>query len=72
MTTLQYILSILGIALGAAQGLAGGPGGNVQNALSVAQALEKIIQSALTAYQQHTGQPIDPELLKPMQGIAQV
>ena len=64
MSTLQYVLSILQIALNAAQGLTTG---NVKGALATAQALEQIIQSAVTAYQQHTGQAIDPSLL---QGIA--
>ena len=66
MTTLQYILSILQIALNAAQGLTSG---NVKGALATAQALEQIIQAALTAYQQHTGQPIDPSLLQPIQPV---
>ena len=66
MSTLQYVLSILQIALNAAQGLTTG---NVKGALATAQALEQIIQSAVSAYQQHTGQPIDPSLL---QGISPI
>jgi len=69
MTTLQYILSILQIALNAAQGLTTG---SVKGALTTVQALEQIIQAALAAYQQHTGQPIDPSLLQPIDPIAPI
>ncbi len=63
MTTLEYILSILQIGLTAAQGLTSG---NLKGALATAQALEQIVQAAVAAYQQHTGQPIDASLLQPI------
>lgn len=59
MTTAQYIFSILSLALAAVQSLTGG-----SEAVGVAQALEQIIQQAVTAYQQHTGEAIDPARLR--------
>jgi hypothetical protein len=35
-----------------------------QPATAVAQTLVKIIQSARQAYEQHTGQPLDPSLIQ--------
>ena len=66
MSTLQNILMILQIALNTATRLTSG---SVQSDLAIAQGLEQIIQAALAAYQQHTGQAIDPALLQPIEVI---
>ena len=67
MSTLQNILAILQIALTTATRLTSG---SVQSDLAIAQALQQIIQAALSAYQQHTGQPIDASLLMPIDAVS--
>ena len=67
MSTLQNILAILQIALTTATRLTSG---SVQSDLAIAQGLEQIIQAALAAYQQHTGQAIDVSLLQPIEVVS--
>ncbi len=56
-TILQFIDSILGIA------------GTLIPGGQLADLLVKIIQKGVSAYEAHTGQPIDPTLLKPIDEV---
>lgn len=59
---IQLILEIIQIAAGVAVHNTSGP---AQQDLTIAQDLTTIIQKATLAYQQHTGQPLDPSLIQP-------
>lgn len=61
------IFQILSYAVAAWQAFATG---GAANSAKLAETLIKIAQSANQAYQAHTGQPIDPSLLKPIDPIA--
>jgi hypothetical protein len=43
-------------------------GGRVQQDAALAGILLQIIEKAVQAYQDHTGQPLDPSLIKPEDG----
>lgn len=60
------IFQILSLAVGAWQSFATG---GVANTAKLADTLVKIAQSANQAYLAHTGAPIDPTLLKPIEPI---
>ena len=62
---INLIISIVQIAL---QILTSQLGGNNQSA-NVAQSLVDIVNKAMQAYQQQTGKPIDPDLIKPYEPI---
>ena len=57
------ILSLLSLVTDALQGVLTG---GAANSDKLAALLIKIAQSAATAYQMHTGQPIDPNALQPI------
>lgn len=67
MTTLSLILMILQEAAAAAGPFLTGKAGDVD---ALAASLMKIIQAALAAREQVTGQPIDLDLLKPIQPLS--
>jgi hypothetical protein len=58
-TTLVF--EILQLAVGLAQSHVSGRAGDK---LAVAQTLVDIVQKGTEAYQQHTGRPLDPTLIK--------
>lgn len=64
MNYLQLILTIIGTAAEAAQGVS--PTGEAQDAEKAAAALTRIAQAAITAHEQITGQPIDLTKLTPL------
>src|SRR6266704_456395 len=63
MGSLANTLTILSLATEAAQGLLSG---DAAKADLIAANLVKIAQAASSAYQQHTGLPIDPNALQPI------
>lgn len=60
------ILEILGLAVGAWQQLATG---GAANTAALTNTLLQIAQKANQAYTAHTGQPIDPALIQPIQPV---
>lgn len=60
------IFQLLSLAVSAWQSFATGGAANTSK---LAETLIKIAQSANQAYLAHTGQPIDPTLLKPIEPI---
>jgi hypothetical protein len=62
MFAFTIILEILGIASTSAQAFLKG---DAQSGNNIASGLITIVQKAMLAYQAQTGQPIDPNLLKP-------
>jgi len=57
----NLVLEIVGLAVSLAKMQAGG---KVQQDATVAGTLLQIIQKAVQAYQEHTGEPLDPSLIK--------
>lgn len=55
LAAVDAVLNIAGTAIPGAQ---------------LADALVKIIQKGVSAYEAHTGQPIDPSLIKPMDPLS--
>lgn len=69
-TTLDTLSEILGdisiaIPLAAAGAGVAGAGPEVAAGIKLAGAITSIVQKAILALQQHTGQPIDPSILQP-------
>lgn len=60
------IIEILGLAVTAWSQLATG---GAKNTATLADTLVKIAQKASEAYTAHTGEPINPDLLKPIQPL---
>ena len=59
---MSFALAILELALSLVKAQTKG---NVQQGATVAGILVQIIQKALAAYQAHTGESLDPALIKP-------
>lgn len=66
MAILATLLSILGYASDASQSILTGGAANTDR---IAGLLVKIAQAAANAFQQHTGAPMDPTLLKPIDKV---
>ena len=63
---LQYMLEILGLASAVlSQTLTG----NAAKGLNIGDALLSIVQKAVAAHEAHTGQPLDPTLIKAIDPI---
>jgi hypothetical protein len=58
---IDLIFQILQLALGIAQVQSAG---KVQQDAAIADNLVQIVKSATQAYEQHTGLPLDPDLIK--------
>ena len=60
--TIAVIIEIIELALRIAKNMTTGTS---QRDVTVAYSLEQIVAKALQAYQDHTGQPLDPALILP-------
>jgi ribosomal protein S12 methylthiotransferase accessory factor YcaO len=72
MNVLQEILNILALATSSAQMVApltGGAAADVQAGAAIANSLLAIAQKATSAYEAHTGEPLDLSLLHPIDEV---
>ena len=58
----QIVLALVEIAISLAQNLGKG---SVQGGATTAKMLLDIINKGVQAYQEHTGEPLDPNLIRP-------
>ncbi len=69
MTPLQLVLTILQTAAGIVAPIVAGDA-TAANAEKIGEGLLSIVSAAATAYQAHTGKPIDLDALKPIDPVA--
>lgn len=59
--TIELILELIGLGVSAAGQFVKG------NPTQLEQSLLAIVQKGVSAYEQHTGKPIDPSLIRPIE-----